>query len=201
VSEDVLARLAGQGGRIIGREAELRRIREALDEVGVRGQSLGIIGDAGTGKSALLAGTATDVRRRGFTVLSARGTEAAAQRRFGVLQQLLAPAADRIGSLPPRYQAALRSVLSDGGDTAERFFIALGVLELFGDLGARSPLLVIVDDLHWADSDSREVILFTARRVEAERAVMLLVAAHLYRIFPKLGIGSRTELAGVLPES
>ena len=176
MSEDVLARLAGQGGRIIGREEELRRIREALDAAGSRGQSLGIVGDAGTGKSALLAGTATDARRRGFTVLSARGTEAAAQRRFGVLQQLLAPAADRIGRLPARYQAALRGVLGDGGDAAERFFIALGVLELFGDIGARSPLLVIVDDLHWADSDSREVILFTARRVEAERAVMLLAA-------------------------
>jgi DNA-binding CsgD family transcriptional regulator len=176
VSEDVLARLAGQGGRIIGREEELRRIHQALDEAGARGRSLGMVGNPGTGKSALLAGTATDARRRGFTVLAARGTEAAAQRRFGVLQQLLAPAADRIGSLPVRYQAALRGALGDGGDAAERFFIALGVLELFGDLGARSPLLVVVDDLHWADSDSREVVLFAARRVEAERAVMLLAA-------------------------
>jgi hypothetical protein len=57
----------------------------------------------------------------------------------------------------------------------ERFFIALAVPELLGDLGARAPLLV-VDDLHWADSDSRDVILFAARRIEAEHAVMLLAA-------------------------
>lgn len=179
MSEDVLSRLASQGGRVIGRDEELRRIREALDGADFHGRSLGIIGDPGTGKSALLGGEATDARRRGFTVLSARGTEAAAQRRFGVLRQLLAPVGDRIGDLSTRYKAALRSALDapgDPGDPAERFFIALGVLELFSDLGARAPLLVVVDDLHWADSDSRDVILFAARRIESERAVMLLAA-------------------------
>jgi hypothetical protein len=75
-----------------------------------------------------------------------------------------------------RIQAALGSALDATGDPAERFFIALGVLELFSELGAAAPLLIVVDDLHWADSDSREVILFAARRIEAERAVMLLGA-------------------------
>ncbi|TVZ07463.1 ATP-binding protein [Trebonia kvetii] len=65
---------------MIGREEEQRRLQEALDAAGARGQSLGIVGDPGTGKSALLAGAATDARRGGFTVLSARGTKAAAQR-------------------------------------------------------------------------------------------------------------------------
>ena len=176
VSEDVLARLAGHGGRVIGRDDELRRINQALDGASARGRSLGIVGEAGTGKSTLLAAAATTARRDGSTVLTARGTEAAAQRRFGVLRQLLAPVGDQLCDLPARYQAALRSALDATGDPAERFFIALGVLELFSDLAARAPLLVAVDDLQWADSDSRDVILFAARRIEAERAVMLLAA-------------------------
>lgn len=184
VSEDVLARLAGWDHQIVGRDAELRRIDAALDEVGTRGQALGIVGEAGVGKSALLVRAAVDARRRGFTVLSARGTEAAAQRRFGVLQQLLAPASDRIGRLPPHHHAALGSALGVTADTAERLFIALATLELLGDLGAERPLLVVVDDLHWADSDSRDVITFAARRIEWERVVMLLASRPASRAAP-----------------
>lgn len=162
--------------RLVGRDREIGRIHAALAAAETRGEALGILGEPGAGKSALLADMTADARGQGFTVLSARGTEAAAQRRFGVLQQLVALAADRIDSLPAQYRAALRSALGASEDAAERFFVALGFLELLSDLGADTPLLIVVDDLHWADSDSRDVITFAARRIETERAVILLAA-------------------------
>jgi len=150
----------------------------ALDGIRERGQALTIVGDPGVGKTALLGAAAADARERGLTVLSARGTEAKAHLRFAVLRELLDPVLGRAGGLPPRHQAALLGAFgtADADAAPERFFIALAVLELIADAAARTPVAVIVDDLHWVDNASRDAIGFTARRIEAEPAVMFFSA-------------------------
>jgi DNA-binding NarL/FixJ family response regulator len=95
-----------------------------------------------------------------------------------VLHELLEPILDRAAELPPRHKAALLGAFgTEGSDaTPDRFFIALAVLELIADAAARNPVVVIVDDLHWVDSASRDAIGFAARRIDAEPAVMLFSA-------------------------
>jgi DNA-binding CsgD family transcriptional regulator len=142
------------------------------------GQARTIVGDPGVGKSALLAAAAADACCRGLTVLTARGREAKAHLRFAVLQELLEPILDRAAGLPPRHKAALLGAFGEAGANAtpDRFFVALAVLELIADAAARNPVVVIVDDLHWVDSASRDAIAFAARRIDAEPAVMLFSA-------------------------
>ena len=167
-----------QPAHLVGRDEELRDIGSALGGIREHGQALTIVGDPGVGKSALLSAAAADARHRGLAVLSARGTEAKAHLRFAVLRELLDPIVGRAGDLPPRHQAALLGAFGTAGASAtpERFFIALAVLELIADAAARTPVVVIVDDLHWVDNASRDAIGFTARRIDAEPAVMLFSA-------------------------
>ena len=55
--------------------------------------------------------------------------------------------------------------------------LGAAVVALFSLLAERSPLLVVIDDLHWADTTSLEAISFANRRLDHERA-LVLAAAH-----------------------
>jgi hypothetical protein len=171
--------------RLIGRDDELARIEEAFDQIANGGRTFVVIGDPGVGKSALLTAAAHQATSRGMVVLSAFGSEAEHHLPFGALFQLVHPVLDRASGLPPGHQAALFGALglSAEGAPPERLFIALAVLELLADLSAQSPVLILVDDLHWLDPSTRDVIDFVVRRLEAEPAVVLL-AARTHRADP-----------------
>jgi len=95
--------------------------------------------------------------------------------RFAALHRLLLPVLDRADGLPSRHRAALFSAFGVADEQAapDRFFVALAALELIADVGAKAPVVLLVDDLHWVDSASRDAIGFIARRIETERAVLL----------------------------
>jgi hypothetical protein len=163
---------------LFGREAEIRDIVAALDGIAGRGYALAIVGDPGVGKTALLRAAADQAGSRGLTVLSVRGTQEEAHLRFAALHRLLGPVLDRADGLPPRHRAALLSAfgIASGQAAPDRFFVALAALELIADVGAKTPVALLVDDLHWVDSASRDAIGFIARRIETEPAVLLLAA-------------------------
>jgi hypothetical protein len=163
---------------LFGREEELRDIGAAFDDISARGYALAVVGDPGVGKTALLRAAADEADRRGLIVLSVRGTQEGAHLRFAALHRLLSPVLDQAGALPPRHRAALLSAFGIGDDQVapDRFFVALAALELIADVGAKTPVVLLVDDLHWVDSASRDAIGFIARRIETEPAVLLLAA-------------------------
>jgi predicted ATPase len=167
-----------QPARLFGREHELRDIGAAFDGFSGGGRALLVVGEPGMGKSALLTAAIEDARRRGLIVLSVRGSEAEAHLGFAALQRLLGPILDRADRLPSRHRAALHSAfgIANGDGTPDRFFVALAVLELIADVGAKTPVVLVVDDLDWVDSASRDAIGFIARRIESEPAVLLLAA-------------------------
>src|SRR5258708_4936845 len=83
--------LAQQPARIIGRAAGLARLRGLVDQVPLAGQVLLVTGEAGMGKTLLLADAAGRARSAGMRVLSVTGRESESRFAFAGLHQLLRP--------------------------------------------------------------------------------------------------------------
>ena len=162
--------------RIIGREAGLARLRGLVDQVPQASQVLLVIGEAGMGKSALLADAAERARSAGIRVLSVTGRESESNLAFAGLHQLLRPVLSSAASLPERQAQALLGALGLAADPAapDPLLIGVAVLNLLSDLSERSPVLVVADDAHWLDRSSLDALAFASSRLDAERVVVLV---------------------------
>src|ERR1700728_1310881 len=88
--------------RIIGREAELARLRGLVDPIPHASQVLMLVGEAGAGKSGLLAETADLAGAAGMRVLPVTGRESESKLAFAGLHQLLRPVLSGAADLPRR---------------------------------------------------------------------------------------------------
>jgi DNA-binding CsgD family transcriptional regulator len=166
---------------LLGREPELRLLDELVDRVGERGAALVARGDAGIGKSALLAAASRRARDRGMLVLSTAGVQSEAHLPFAGLHQLLRPVLNGVNELPAPQRAALLAAFGMTEAAAPEFFlIALAALDLLGEAAARSPLLLVVDDAHWLDRPTSDVLAFVARRIEPEPIALLIAIRDGY---------------------
>jgi DNA-binding CsgD family transcriptional regulator len=94
--------------------------------------------------------------------------------------------------LPPAARAALDAAIGLEDEVApEHFRVAMAALDLLSDVAAQAPLLVVVEDAHWLDRASSDVLAFVARRLESDPVVLLVATRD--------GIGSALGDAG-LPE-
>ena len=75
--------------QLIGRRRELRAVTELLDGIGERGAALVVRGEAGIGKSSLVAAGSEEARARGFQVLTTAGVQSETNLPFAGLHQLL----------------------------------------------------------------------------------------------------------------
>ena len=164
--------------RIIGREAGLARLRGLVDQVPQASHVLLLIGEAGMGKSALLADAAGRARPAGIRVLSVTGRESESNLAFAGLHQLLRPVLSSAASLPERQAQALLGALGLAADPAapDPLLIGVAVLTLLSDLAEHSPVLVAADDAHWLDRSSLDALAFASSRLDAERVVVLVGA-------------------------
>jgi DNA-binding CsgD family transcriptional regulator len=159
---------------LLGREEELARISELIDGIGRRGGALVVRGEAGIGKSALLAAARERARQQGATVVSTTGALSEATLAFAGLHQLLLPLLDGLDLLPDPQRGALEAAFGIAeGDAPDRFLIGLATLGLVAERAAATPLLLVVDDAHWLDRPSVQVLEFIARRVESDSAILL----------------------------
>ena len=158
-----------------GRETELARLVGLVEDVvRGRGQALVVRGAAGIGKSALLEAAGSAARERGVQVLSVAGVESETELAFSALHDLLSPVISERRALPAPQSAALASALAlDEGVPGDRFAVCVATLRLLENTAATTPLLVIVDDLPWLDSASRECVMFAARRATGLFAMVL----------------------------
>ncbi|WP_411146807.1 helix-turn-helix transcriptional regulator [Streptomyces sp. x-80] len=165
-------------GAILGRDRELAAVVSMFDTMRVRGQVRLIIGEPGIGKTALLAAAAAGARRRGVTVLTARGAASEQHLPFAALHDLLRPLVERdhAANLAPGRRKALFDAfgMSETVSPPKLFFVALAALDVVSDACSRQPLLLVVDDYQWLDAASRDVIDFVARRLVTEPAVLLI---------------------------
>ena len=138
-----------------------------------RGEVLAIVGEAGIGKSALLA--YAEDQAVGMNILRARGIQSEAQIPFAGLFELLRPALARSGASRNLRPTALEGALAlRPASSEDRFAIGAATLSLLAAHAERLPLLVTVDDAHWLDGSSANALLFAARRLAADPVLVLL---------------------------
>ena len=166
---------------LLGRTEEQSLLTALLDEVGDRGRALVLRGEPGIGKSRLLSVAAQSARDRGMTVLTATGVQSEARLPFAGLHQLLRPVRERAVELPPIQRDALDAAFGLTREAApEHFRIAMAALDLLSDVAGDAPLLLVVEDAHWLDRPTAEVLAFVARRIESDAIVLLAATREGY---------------------
>jgi len=173
---------------IVGRDAEIGRLLGALDAAAGGRPVVALIGgDAGVGKTRLVTELAERARGRGFLVLSGRCAELDAAVPYLPLADALrdattgpSPRGALLDALAAR--PVLSRLLPDrdesqpaGGDmpglVQQRLFGA--VLGLLAELAAASPVLLVLEDVHWADQSTRDLLSFLSRMLHAERLAVV----------------------------
>jgi DNA-binding NarL/FixJ family response regulator len=176
---------------LVGRDAELELLDRLLDEAcSGSARFVVVTGEPGIGKTSLLAGLAGRATERDCLVLEGRATELERELPFGLLVdafdaylESLDPrayerlAADELGELASVFPS-LRSLGASSEEprtAAERFRAHHAVRELIERLAARQPVVLALDDVHWSDGASLELLGHLLRR-RPEAAVLLAVA-------------------------
>jgi DNA-binding CsgD family transcriptional regulator/tetratricopeptide (TPR) repeat protein len=168
---------------LVGRSAEITRIR-AMTGVGVDGadRALVVLGEAGIGKSAVLADLIAHADARGLRVLSAAGREYESGLPFAVLRQLLRPVLAELRALPgTRATELLAAVgMAGAGAVPGRDVAGSALLALLDLLAMRSEpgrgLVTVIDDAQWIDRASHDVLAFAAHRLDTRPVTMILAA-------------------------
>ncbi len=153
---------------LLGRERE----RQALDQLLASARSgrstvLGLVGEPGIGKTALLGYAAEHAR--GLRVLRARGIDSETQVPFAALFELLRPTLGLLERIPTPQAIALEGALAlRPGTAGDRFAVGAATLSLLAAFADEGATLVLVDDAHLLDAASAEALLFALRRLLAE---------------------------------
>ncbi len=166
---------------LVGRDAETARLRQAVRDIRQRGTAVVLRGEPGVGKTSLLNVIAADAADAGLTVLRATGLESETAVPFSGLHRLLRPVLTGAEVLAERQRAALLSAfgMADAPVT-EPYLVGFAALELIADRTAETPIVVIVDDVHWLDPSSAAALAFVARRIEDESVAMYFAVREGY---------------------
>jgi DNA-binding CsgD family transcriptional regulator/tetratricopeptide (TPR) repeat protein len=169
-----IANYGAAGDPIFGRERELARLERLVDGVSEHGAALLVRGEAGIGKSTLLAAASRRAEAAGMRVLRMTGVQSEARLPFAGLHQLVMPVLSHAEHLAaPQRNALLAAFGMVEAEVTDRFLVALALLELLSDVAQQAPLLVVAEDAHWLDRSTVGALAFIARRVEHEPIVVL----------------------------
>ncbi len=144
--------LPASGKWFVGRVSELAAVGACVDAVsGGAGRVVWVEGDPGSGKTALVSHVVAELPAA-FVVVRAAADESAAGQPFAVLEQLGV----------------------EGGGSPQA--AGLDLVALLTEAGGDGPVAVVVEDLHWADRESRQALLTVVRRVGEERVLLLVTS-------------------------
>ena len=132
--------------------------------------ALVLAGDAGIGKSTLLATAVAQAAGQGDTVLAVHPAEAEAAMAFTALGDLLELVpAEVFAKLDPPARHALEVAMVrrlPGARPPTEREIGVGLLTAVRHLASARPVLVAIDDMQWLDPSSAEVLSFVLRRLD-----------------------------------
>ncbi|MFE7838067.1 AAA family ATPase [Streptomyces sp. NPDC057474] len=156
----------------VGRDAELARLTDVVDRAGGgEPRAVLVAGDAGVGKSRTLAEAAAYAVSKGTAVFTGHCVD------LGDVGLPYLPFTEILGALAaderfaPLFQAhpATARLLGGGGDGADRPQLFEGIAALLADLAGTAPVLLVLEDLHWADQSSRDLLRFLLSRGVLQR--------------------------------
>jgi DNA-binding CsgD family transcriptional regulator len=161
--------------RLYGRTRELDAISQLVARTPDRGGAVVVRGEAGIGKSSLVAEAGRRATALGMRTLDVQGVQSESHLPFAGLHQLLQPLLTQLEVLAPPQRAALEAAFGLVDSAApDRFLIALATLELLVEAAQSAPLLLIVDDAHWMDRPTCDALAFVARRLHLDPVVLIL---------------------------
>ncbi|HEY1688969.1 MAG TPA: AAA family ATPase [Solirubrobacteraceae bacterium] len=181
----VTADLGSAEAQLLERAHALADLHElSLSAVEGQGALAIVLGRPGEGKSALLGRVCRDAQGLGLRVCRARGSELERDFAFGIVRQLLERL---VRELDPAEQLELFDGAAglaagvfglDGGGRAPDgpFAILHGLYWILAGLLTRGPLLLAVDDLHWADDASLQWLAYLRGRIESLRVLVVLTS-------------------------
>ena len=175
---------------LVERDAELRLIADLVQRARDGDSHVLIIeGAAGVGKTRLLKALVDLAHEQPLSVLRARGGELERSFPFGIARQLLAEpvaaldAEQRESLLSDAAQLAIEIVdprtawTGPAVNSSDALYARMhGLYWLCAGLAAQQPLVLVVDDAHWADDPSLQWLLFMARRLGDMRLTLALAA-------------------------
>ncbi|WP_233624930.1 AAA family ATPase, partial [Actinoplanes sp. ATCC 53533] len=129
-------------------------------------------GEPGIGKSALVEYVVDSAA--GCQILRVAGVESEMELAFAGLHQLCVPMMGHLDRLPGPQRDALTVAFGlRAGNAPDRFLVGLAVLNLLAEAAEEQPLVCVVDDAQWLDRVSAQLLAFVARRLLAERVVLV----------------------------
>lgn len=172
--------------RLVGRGNEHRRVLEmVVDAMDGRGGALLVLGEAGAGKTALLEEAVRIAREHGLATVTSRAAGAEGQLAFQSWRDALRPHAAEAAGLPLPWPRILERLIPTGAGVAdagavapqvERARLFEGVARLLSSIAGHAPLLVVLDDVHWADVDSLHLLGYLVRTLRGARMAFLTAA-------------------------
>jgi DNA-binding SARP family transcriptional activator len=171
---------------MVGRAAEATRLTEALDRASHgRGRALLVVGEAGIGKSRLVEHLAAAAERRGCRVLMARCHETEQILPFrpwvdALRQGVLVDEIDALDAAEPLWRTELSRLFPElgtpgliGGHREDYVRLFEATARLLGRAASRRPLVLVFEDLQWADDMTVRLLAFLGRRLDS--SALLLV--------------------------
>jgi DNA-binding CsgD family transcriptional regulator len=169
---------------VIGRESQVDQLSALLEAAREgRGSSALVYGEAGIGKSSLVSAAVDAASSSGFQVLSCHGIRGTGAVGYEGLHELLLPLLHRVEALSPRQRTALEVAFGAEGEPADRLVTGLAAFGLLEEAAAHGPLVVLVEDLHWLDVSTADIVTFLAARMSVMPA-LLLATTRDDRIYP-----------------
>ena len=166
---------------IVGRDAVLARLRTLAGEDEPAVSVVALVGDAGHGKTRIARALADLMRQRGRLVIEGHARAGTAALPLGVFQDALRahrrarpPQAALEDPLASAFPAQLLPELGAGEAVVEdeRGLLFESACAYLRALGGSDGLLVVLEDLHWADPSSLALVAYLAETVRGSRVLL-----------------------------